>query len=309
MRLLFIDANIYLHFIRPSNENIKSLDELEKLVNDKQILLIFPKITKNEFLRNISFIALNHQKIIDERVPPTPNLKEPEILEVYKTHIESLKRLSSLYLQSVKSLRQRIIKLQKLGEELNETEGVLRKAYYRKIKGDPPGKKDHIGDELVWEMLIQYCKDKDYDLSIVTQDLRWGEIMSDSEDKTLSLILKEEWESATKGKISIFKTIGDFINDFTGKKKIPKEDIELEKQGGIPLVYRGDVDKGITFFTPTNLGVVSPISTPSVSQWQPVTVFGGTETVQCYSCGRWVQRSDYYGFTPKGYGCKFCAET
>lgn len=47
----------------------------------------------------------------------------------------------------------------------------------------------------------------------------------------------------------------------------------------------------------------------SLAPWQPVTVVGGSEMVQCYSCGKWVNRKDYYGFTPKGYACKFCEET
>jgi len=185
----------------------------------------------------------------------------------------------------------------------------LKKAYYRKIKGDPPGKKDHVGDELVWEMLLQYCKDKDNDLSIVTQDLRWQEMMPDSEDKALSIILEEEWGNSSRGKISLFSTVGEFINEFTGKRKVSREEIALEKQSGIPLVYRGDDKKRATIFTPPNLGVVSPISTPTIVQWQPGTVVDSSEMMQCYSCGRWIDRNDYYGFTPKGYACKFCEET
>ncbi|MEK7517987.1 MAG: PIN domain-containing protein, partial [Patescibacteria group bacterium] len=292
MRLLFVDANIYLHFIRPSNENINSLDELGKLIDDKKVLLVLPKITKNEFLKNISFVALGHQKIIDKKLEPTPNIKSPEVYKIYEDYLENLQKLSSSYLQSVKSLRQRIIKLYDSNEKLNETGEVLEKAYFRKLKGDPPGKKDHIGDELVWEMLLQYCKDKNYDLSIVTQDLRWEEMMSDSKDKSISLILKEEWEASSKGAISIFNTVGEFINSFTGNKKIQKEDIELESQVNIPLVYGADDIRGtVTYFTQSNLGVVSPVSIPSIDQWQPVNMVGGTEVVQCFSCGRWIQKS------------------
>lgn len=312
MRLLFIDANIYLHFIRTSNENMESLDELEKLINAKEIQLIFPKITRNEFLRHISLIALNFKKLIDEKVPSAPNLKEPKIIEVYKLHIKNIRELSSLYLQSVKSLRQRITKLQlsKLVEQLNETEDALKRAYYRKMKGDPPGKTGHIGDELVWEMLIEYCQGKNYDLSIITQDQGWKELMPESKNKILSPILEEEWKSISKGKIAVFNTIGEFINDFTGKQKISKEDIDLEKNIGIPMVYSGDQYFGPTFFTPPTFGAVSNISTPSVDQWQPITVAGGTQgLIQCYSCGRWVKPGEYYGFTANGFACKFCAET
>lgn len=293
---VFIDANIYLHFVRPSNENVKSLDELEALIKENKISLFFPLITKNEFLRNISFIALSHQGVIKKKAPSTPSLEESETIVAYKEYLEKLKNLSNLYLKSVKTLRKRIIGIYERSEHLDETEDLLKKAYFRKLKGNPPGKKDHIGDELAWEMLLHSTKEKDDELAIITQDRDWKEMMPDSKGQGINLILEEEWKTFSKNNISFFNTVGEFINKFTGKAKIAKKDLEREKKepfySGYPY-----------FLNPQNTGTPSLISTPSLGTYATgpsgPSVMGGSpgflpKSTQCVDCGKDRDNASFY---------------
>jgi hypothetical protein len=70
-------------------------------------------------------------------------------------------------------------------------DNIVRKAHVRKLRGIPPssGKRDTIGDEIIWEALLQDCRE---DLAIVTND---------SDFLLHKVMLQEEYRSATHGYI------------------------------------------------------------------------------------------------------------
>ena len=311
---VFIDTSYYLCFVNKPTEELGSFNEFKKLVPEK-VELILPQVTQEEFVRKLSSVVIT---FIDLPKNPPMNVSYASVdketqEKIKKLHIEYRKELTKLknhYSKSIDEYGNKLLKdYKELAKKTPETSALVKRAHNRKLKGNPPGKKNHIGDELVWETLLKYCGDDD--ISIISKDPDWRD-ERDKNNLKIHPFLEYEWKNITKKNIVLYNSLGKFINDFTGEKKIPEREIQSEKQSATPLTYRGDEDRGFVFFTPQNLGVVSPISTPSVSQWQPVTVVGGSETdrlVQCYSCGRWVKTSDYYGFTPKGFACRFCEET
>lgn len=308
---VFIDTSYYLSFVDKPTEELGSFNEFKKLVPEK-VELIFPQVTQEEFIRKLSKVVIT---FIDLPKNPPMNVSyanvdqetREKIEKLHKEYRKELTKLKSHYSKSIEEYGNRLLgDYRELARKTPETSALIKSAHNRKLKGNPPGKKNHIGDELAWETILKYCSDDD--ISIISKDPDW----KDERDKNnfkVHPFLEYEWKNKTKKNVILYNSLGKFINDFTGEKRIPEKEIKSEKQSGTPLTYRGDQDSGPIFFTSPYLGVVSPISTPSIDQWQPITVVGGDERIQCYSCGRWINRNDYYGFTPKGFGCKFCAET
>lgn len=50
---VFIDTNIYSKLFTPAGDQSDYIGKLVKLINDKRIAIVFPKITQSELLRNI----------------------------------------------------------------------------------------------------------------------------------------------------------------------------------------------------------------------------------------------------------------
>src|SRR5216684_2013215 len=193
---VFIDTNVYINFIRTSGEKLKSLDEIGKLIKSGEISLVFPRITLDELIRNIPGEALAYQKNIEQQLPKQPafavsiNKKRREKIDkIHKEYLEELKLLKQHYLKSVKIVEKKIIEdLWQLATKLEDTPGLIERAHARKIKGNPPGKGQHIGDELEWELLLENCSDDD--LTIITFDGDWFNLLGSKKTEIHPLLLR-----------------------------------------------------------------------------------------------------------------------
>lgn len=312
---VFVDSGVYMDYLQGKGVRLHVLKTFEELLEQGKFKLIFPNITKEEIYKGVPLDRGRYLKNQFSKfsIPPVPaGVEESEeykqargLLEEYNTKLEEVRRRSLEAVDEI--LENHIEKLIKKAEDIQEDQNILYAAQVRKLKKNPPGKNtDPLGDQIVWELLLQKCTDED--LTVIVHDEDWK--YTDGNKTRLHPLLQKEWDMKNTGnKVKLFPSLAPFIESIA-PGKLTKKDIESEKQSSTPPTYRGDVDREFIFFTPPNLGAVSSASPPSVSQWQPVTVVGSAgEIVQCYSCGRWVNRSDYYGFTPQGYGCKFCAET
>jgi hypothetical protein len=280
---VFIDSTVYLHFIRASKEKLDSLDNLEGLIAEEKVELIFPKITQEEVLRNMLEVPKQYCKTIDNQLPKEPSYAvsvdkqtRDKIKRLHAGYSEELKKLKGRYLESVSSLRERIFGVFKPKSIVpNETDGLTKTAFYRKLKGNPPGKGKRIGDELAWELLLEYCGEKD--LFIVASDPDWSD---PNNREKLHPLLEEEWLSKSNKKIRLFTTLGQFINSFTKEKRISKEEIEQEKKST-------DILDSLVGTARVGEAIVSGPTGPTVL---PPAVSGGTMDITdvnysfCVSC-------------------------
>lgn len=277
---VFIDTNVYINFIRTSDEKLKSLDEIEKLIKSGKISLVFPKITLEELIRNIPHAALAYQEDIEKQLPKQPafavsiNRKRRENIDkIHEEYKEELKRLKDHYLKSIGSVKKKIVEdLWKLAIKLEDTSDLVERAYSRKIKGNPPGKGQHIGDELEWELLLESCSDDD--LTIITFDGDWFNLIN-SKKSEISPLLQMEWDKKTNNrkKLQIFTTLGEFVNELTGKSVISKKEIEKEKKGS------GSSSQGFPYAFPVTFASQGTSN---------VSVYPGTITVQPITQTPWL---------------------
>ena len=180
---VFIDANIYLNFFKPSEEKMTSLGLLRKNLKKQKINLIFPKITQDELLRNLSVIRSKYIRELRtlKMVPPATasvikgKAQTNKIQDLANKIKSELGKLEGSYIKySDKLLKNDIEYLIKNSISPNIDDDVFELAKRRRFIGNPPGKSDgrfHIGDELVWEILLKSYGDDD--LVIVSNDGDW----------------------------------------------------------------------------------------------------------------------------------------
>ncbi len=244
---VFIDPSSYIkHFFKSNEQNLDHFVEIEQLTKgkNKKFSIIFPKIAQNEVFRNIFPLTFNSQNIEKEKLQPSSvnNLSnqdaKKEIYNWAKEYYDELKNLKKISMEKTKK-REKIYKklfgnFKKRALKYSETDELIHKARYRQLKGYPPGKGDHgddnskthIGDYLIWEIILENCIDDD--LIIVTQDGDWPD---PKEPDKLNSFLKEEWNFRTKNEVKLVKSIPEFLNLYREEsKKISKEEIEKEKE-------------------------------------------------------------------------------
>ena len=196
MAKIYIDTNIFLDFYQASMDRLNVFEEIKKFSSD----IILTEQTINEFSRNRSARLNNLANSIEKETT----------IKIYTTAIvQSLPDFSkwSEVKKEAEGLAKKISKqLYSLATDISLdpvntafedlvrvttiypiTQKNIFDANNRKLLGNPPTSPDKhtIGDEIIWEMILENIKD---DLIIV------------SRDKTISQnfsILKTEFESKT----------------------------------------------------------------------------------------------------------------
>src|SRR5205085_11004510 len=105
-------------------------------------------------------------------------------------------------------------------------EDIVEKAKRRILLGNPPGKKDSLGDSINWESLLQFVKNGD-DVYFISGD---GDYRSAVGNNEFSQYLKMEWENIKQSKIHYYKLIIEFFKDNFPELKITERDVEREAE-------------------------------------------------------------------------------
>lgn len=253
---VFVDANIYLNFFEKSNDGITSLDTLKEYVEKKKVTLILPQVTQDEFFRNLPGTRRRYLKAIDSAISSNKSAhasiaylsfgkaasKRGRIKEFHKSMLEELKMIKDKYPSDCgKLVADTIMPLTKVALVPEETSEIFERAKRRRFLGNPPGKSGarmHIGDEFVWELILENYVDDD--LVVVSNDGDWLQSKDDG-SKGVSDFLKTEWQRRTKKNIDAVETLGEFINAYIKPpedKKVTKEEIAKERSTlSSPSVY------------------------------------------------------------------------
>ncbi|MEP7167589.1 MAG: PIN domain-containing protein [Candidatus Woesebacteria bacterium] len=319
---VFIDTCVYLDYLRSAELHV--LDVLLELIDARKIKLIFPDVTRSEIWRGIPIdygrYTKNKFKLSMPSVPTSVEKgkkyeKAKKLLEDYSSAIEEVRKESLLAVKS--TMNDYIEKLYSKAEKVREDEKTIEAAQLRKLKCNPPGKKENpLGDEIVWELLLQKCSNDD--LVIISHDGDFS--YTDEQETVLHPLLQKEWnERAPTKKVTVFSSIATFIESIA-PSKVTKKDVDSEKKTpkdafaspysiNVSDTVRVDDLSGISISP--NMGAALPrtamLNDPSLSTWQPVTVSGNFPTiVSCGNCGNAYLTE---GLTKIGtaYSCPHCS--
>lgn len=210
MTLIYIDTNVYLDFYQATHDRVAVFDELHEVRQN----LVITEQTGQEFARNrnsrLAQLVGNIKKsnamnpYTVSVVRDTPEFKE--WLAAQKVAEAAVERLADRINTWIADEDQDPVTkgLKKLIDEMNfydTKESAIDRAKLRKILGNPPTSPDKhtIGDELIWETLLEQC---DKDLIIVSRDKTFLENYG---------MLRTEYDSKTRKLVSVTKNLSDAL--------------------------------------------------------------------------------------------------
>ncbi len=243
---LYIDTNVYRSYISSSSD-IKSLEKLKKLIDKKSVELVFPSQTKKEFLKHFKEgIAQTKRKIKKATKFEIPNeLKNEKRRDYSEQEKIIIIKIDELNNDLEKHRKQRIIDLKKhikiVETLLNEifqlatffecTDDTVLKAVIRYAKDLPPKKNDHkFGDAIIWETLKENVRREEIVIISKDPDFRENKNKKSKSEIVISGLLSKEWKKHSGGKkITLYESLGRFVNTLDKKDKVSKETIKREQ--------------------------------------------------------------------------------
>ena len=202
MTYIYIDTNIFLDFYQSATEPIAVFEELEKQVES----IILTEQTIHEFARNrtarLMDLADKIEKSAVVNIHTTSVVRDTAEYKAWIMARNAAKIATEALVVKMRSWIEQgeldpvfssLSKLLEDGKTLFTTSDLIEKAKTRKLLGEPPTSPDKhtIGDELIWETLLEGCKS---DLIIVSRDKTFSQNAS---------LLKSEFDSSSRKLIAV----------------------------------------------------------------------------------------------------------
>lgn len=230
MKNLFIDTNIYLNFYHYSDDDLEELRKLLVAIKNRKIQLYTTSQILNEFRRNReSKIADALDKFSSTKIPD----QFPQICKTYKEYkelMELLKKYESTKTELLQQLKDDIdakcCKADEIIGELNKVSklseidaDILERAKLRCALGNPPGKKDSLGDAVNWEILLEHVP-KGEDIHFVSDD---KDYVSKVDRDKLADFLNLEWNEKKESQIHYYPKLSAFFRKLFPNIKLASE--------------------------------------------------------------------------------------
>lgn len=240
---LYIDTNIYRSYVS-STSDIKSLEKLKKLIIQNKVELVFPSQTKKEFLKHFKEGIKQTQdklkKVKTKVVIPNElkndkygklNEEDKKITEKIETLNADLEKYRIQKISEFKKYIEVVDKLLtdifKLATFFESTDDVVLRAVVRYAKDLPPKKNDHkYGDAIIWETLKENIKREE--IVVVSTDPDFSEIKNKKSKGIIKKILSHEWKRHSGKKITLYTSLGKFVNTLDKEDKVSQETIKKE---------------------------------------------------------------------------------
>jgi hypothetical protein len=227
---LFIDTNVFLSFYHLSSDDLEELHKLSVLVEKKMVRLILPRQVRDEFRRNRDAkIADALKRFREVRL----NLQYPQLCKDYSEY-ERLRELQKEFESVHKVLLDRmtrdvdsqslkgdstIQRLMKLADEVPLSDEILDRARKRQEVGNPPGKRDSLGDAINWESLLHAIGILE-DIHIVSDD---GDYSSELAEDRLHPFLRDEWAEEKHAEVHYYRRLSQFFKEHFPDIKLASE--------------------------------------------------------------------------------------
>ncbi|WP_435018584.1 PIN domain-containing protein [Tundrisphaera sp. TA3] len=232
---LFLDTNIWLSFYHYSNDDLEELRKLVVLIEKEKVTLHVTDQVVDEFWRNRN---AKFNDAIKKFKADRLNDQFPQLCKDYEEPYEQMRVAIRRYNEAKGLLLRRLtedfgkekLKADAVIKELFAkakmnvaSQAVITRAFWRHRRGNPPGKKDSLGDAINWECLLEHVEDG-HDLSLIAEDVDYR--MEGSDDE-FSPFLEREWSSKKKGKVKYYRRLSAFFNEKFPQIKLATE---LEKE-------------------------------------------------------------------------------
>ncbi len=230
---VFIDTNILLDIYHLSGPDLEELRKLKKMVEKGKVELLVSKQVIDEFWRNRERVIADAMRKFRESKAAA---QIPNIIRIYpeaKELKEAVDKVNEVVKQLADKARVDIeadtLKSDEVIREIFSaikvgavSPSLIERAQLRSDVGNPPGKKDSLGDAINWEWLLeQEIEFWDDELIIISAD---GDYESElSKGKPKEYLLREWNDKNTGCKLKLEKSLADFF-----KAKFP--DIQLAEE-------------------------------------------------------------------------------
>ncbi len=240
---IFLDTNIYLNFYHLSNENLEELRKLFVLIKTKKIKLFITDQVLDEFKRNRDTKILDALKRFrkdnfNQEIPQMVMGYE-EYTELKKAVDDFTKSKSVIIEKMTKDIMTQSLKADLVineifsrAERLEFNDEIYQRAKIRHARGNPPGKKDSLGDAINWENLLAGVptppsewdfESSDNDLHIISLDGDW---FTELDENLPKRFLSDEWQEKAASSLFVYQRISLFTSQFFPKIKLATD---LEK--------------------------------------------------------------------------------
>jgi len=207
---LFLDTNIYLAFYKLSGDDLEELRKLAVTVRSGRTVLYLTDQVQDEFRRNRAGTISESLKVVEAGHLPTSYPRLFANLEGYtglRATLDLFERQRHDLLEAAREAALgQTLHADGLIQELFETarrlalsDEVWSAAQSRYQRGNPPGKKDSIGDAINWESLLAEVPD-DEGLVLVTADKDYASKLDES---VLDEYLSAEWSERKHSTVSV----------------------------------------------------------------------------------------------------------
>lgn len=248
---LFIDTNAYLQFYRHTIDDAQVLDSLIGHVERGSVVVHLPTHVLDECNRNRERELHNSTDAFRKAPLPGAYPRHMHGLGLAAEYDEALERLKQVRNRlaaeaTIKArtfelgVDQRLRKLNEIALRYPDEDEVFERAVRRAQKGNPPGKKDSMGDQYNWEMLLS--KVPDVDLYVVSKDGDYASPLGGADANGANypnVFLSDEWKAARDGKkLYLFSSIKDilkhFEKTFASEAAPSAEEVERQAQPAQP---------------------------------------------------------------------------
>lgn len=215
---VFIDTNVFLSFYHLTSDDLEELEKLAVLLRQSKVRLWLPEQVRMELRRNREnkiFDALKRLRNQDL------NLQFPALCKEYGEYGE-LRQYQRDYRQAHASLIERVtgaveaeslkadLTIRKLfarAEDIATDEEILNRARLRHDVGNPPGKKESLGDGINWEALLARVPEEET-LHFISDD---KDYYSPIDSQRFDSFLLDEWTNAKDADLVSYRRLSSFF--------------------------------------------------------------------------------------------------
>ena len=218
---LFLDANAYLNLYRLSDDDLGELEKLVAAVEAGRTLLYLTEQVQNEFARNRArTISDSLDRVEGAKLPTSfPRLITNlpgyaplrSTLDEFEAQRKELVAEAQELARKVDLQADRLIgTLFKIATSIPLTDEVVTAARKRHDLGNPPGKKDSMGDAVNWESLMASVPHGE-DLVVVTGD---SDFASKLDEASIDEFLGAEWREQKSAEVSLQRTLSSLFKTY-----------------------------------------------------------------------------------------------
>ena len=227
---IFIDTNLLLDLYHLSGPDLDELKKVIKLHQTSQIKIYLPKQVKDEFYRNRERVVKESIELFEKSKASSslPNMAKthdriPELRGLQESFNQLVKDIKAdVTLQAVESRLKADELIEVLFDQFKEEsidQEIILKAKDRQQIGNPPGKKDSLGDAINWEWLIVSVPELE-DLNIVSGDGDFESVLTPGAVKDF---LQREWRARKRSEIRLFKGLPELLKEYFPDIKLSDE--------------------------------------------------------------------------------------